>query len=192
MIHITCRLTAKNWDHLRNPTLGNRVWATFTFYLWIELFLLFSSVNSMGHIQLENEDDSSTIRLCQKWNEHLHAAGDTGSWILFLPLLTFSKNNQHETCFSRTQYFSYAFSAYAFTVLTLFFGARKSIRPACKKSAMRCWCGFLSGARCRLFAYGPADATAIPKPRHLLPHFNADCFYLSDTGLPMFSWQRGR
>ena len=25
MTHITCRLTAKNWDQLRNPTLGNRV-----------------------------------------------------------------------------------------------------------------------------------------------------------------------
>ena len=24
---------------------------------------------------------------------------------------------------------------------------------------MGCWCGYLSGARCRLFAYGPADAT---------------------------------
>ena len=32
MIHITCRLTAKNWDQLRNPTLGNRVWATFTLF----------------------------------------------------------------------------------------------------------------------------------------------------------------
>jgi len=31
--HITCRLTAKNWDQLRNPTLGNRVWATFTFFM---------------------------------------------------------------------------------------------------------------------------------------------------------------
>ena len=30
---ITCRLTAKNRDQLRNPTLGNRVWATFTFLL---------------------------------------------------------------------------------------------------------------------------------------------------------------
>ena len=30
MTHITCRLTAKNRDQLRNPTLGNRVWA---FYL---------------------------------------------------------------------------------------------------------------------------------------------------------------
>ena len=29
---------------------------------------------------------------------------------------------------------------------------------------MRCWCGCLSGARCRLFAYGPADATASQNP----------------------------
>jgi len=30
MTHVTCRLTAKNLDQLWNPTLGNRVWATFT------------------------------------------------------------------------------------------------------------------------------------------------------------------
>ena len=29
MTHVTCRLTAKNRHQLRNPTLGNRVWATF-------------------------------------------------------------------------------------------------------------------------------------------------------------------
>ena len=29
MTHITCRLTVKNRDQLRNPTLGNRVWASF-------------------------------------------------------------------------------------------------------------------------------------------------------------------
>ena len=28
MTHVTCRLTAKNRDQLRNPTLGNRLWAT--------------------------------------------------------------------------------------------------------------------------------------------------------------------
>ena len=33
MTHVTCRLTAKNRDQLRNPALGNRVWATFAFYL---------------------------------------------------------------------------------------------------------------------------------------------------------------
>jgi len=31
MTRVTCRLTAKNRDQLLNPTLGNRVWATFTF-----------------------------------------------------------------------------------------------------------------------------------------------------------------
>jgi len=32
MTRVTCRLTAKNRDQLGNPTLGNREWATFTFY----------------------------------------------------------------------------------------------------------------------------------------------------------------
>jgi len=32
MIHVTCRLTAKNWHQLRNPTLGNRGYLNF-FYL---------------------------------------------------------------------------------------------------------------------------------------------------------------
>ena len=32
MTHVTCRLTANNRDQLRNPMLGNRVWATFTFF----------------------------------------------------------------------------------------------------------------------------------------------------------------
>ena len=31
MTHVTCRLIAKNRDQLRNPTLDNRIWATFTF-----------------------------------------------------------------------------------------------------------------------------------------------------------------
>ena len=31
MIHVTCRLTAKIRDQLRNPTLGNRVRADFAF-----------------------------------------------------------------------------------------------------------------------------------------------------------------
>jgi len=35
---------------------------------------------------------------------------------------------------------------------------------------MKC-CGYLSGARHRLFAYGPADATAIPKPPTSLATF---------------------
>jgi len=58
--------------------------------------------------------------------------------------------------------------------------------PACKNLVMTCWCGYLSGVRCILFAYGPADATASQNPifsHHLDPHW----FYLSGTGLPRLS-----
>jgi len=50
------------------------------------------------------------------------------------------------------------------------------------------WCRL----RCRLFAHGPADAIAISKPHHLLPHSNPDWFHLSGAGLPRLSWKRGR
>ena len=38
---------------------------------------------------------------------------------------------------------------------------------ACKNWVMRYWCGYLSGARCRLFACGPADATVSKTPLSL-------------------------
>ena len=34
MTHVTCRLTAKNQNQLRNHTLGSQVWANFTFFTW--------------------------------------------------------------------------------------------------------------------------------------------------------------
>ena len=46
----------------------------------------------------------------------------------------------------------------AFSASTLLVG-RQEGHPACKNRVVGCWCGYLSGARCRL-AYGPADATA--------------------------------
>ena len=73
----------------------------------------------------------------------------------------------------------------AFGALTLLVG-RQEEHPACKN----CCCGYLSGATCRLFAYGPADATAVPKPHNLLPHLNPDRFYLSGTGLPRLPLKR--
>ena len=33
MTHVACRLTAKNRDQLRNPTLSSRVWVTITFLI---------------------------------------------------------------------------------------------------------------------------------------------------------------
>jgi len=50
------------------------------------------------------------------------------------------------------------FSAVAFSALTLLVG-RQEGHPACKKTVVGCWHGYLSGVRCRL-AYGPDDATA--------------------------------
>jgi len=79
---------------------------------------------------------------------------------------------------------------YAFGALTLLAGCQED-HPACKNWVMRCLCGYLSAARCRLFAYGSADATAIPKPHHLLLRLNPDWFYLSGTGLPRLSRKRG-
>ena len=34
----------------------------------------------------------------------------------------------------------------------------------CKNWVMRCWCGYLSGAKCILFPYGTVDATASQNP----------------------------
>jgi len=40
MTRVTCRLTAKNRDQRRNPTLGNLVWATCTFFTLLYSHLL--------------------------------------------------------------------------------------------------------------------------------------------------------
>ena len=70
---------------------------------------------------------------------------------------------------------------YAWSILPSVFqhcwlGVRKSIPPV-KNRLMRRWCGYLSGGRCRLFAYRPADATTSQNP-NLLPHLNPDWLHL--------------
>jgi len=50
-----------------------------------------------------------------------------------------------------------------------------------KHWVMMCWCDDLSEVRCRLFLYGPADATAIPKTHHLTP-------FKSRLVLPFWYW----
>jgi len=49
---------------------------------------------------------------------------------------------------------------YAFSALTLLVG-RQEEHPVCYNWVMRCWRGHQSGTRCRLFSYGPAEATAL-------------------------------
>ena len=66
------------------------------------------------------------------------------------------------------------------------------MHPACKKLSDEMLVCYLSSVTCGLLAYGPADATAIPKPYHILRHLNSHWFYLSDIGLPRLSRKRGR
>ena len=75
--------------------------------------------------------------------------------------------------------FSTGQMTFAFIALTLLVGWQEG-QPACKNWVVRCWRGYLFGARCRL-AYGPADATAT---HYLLLQYNPDWFYLSGTGSP--------
>jgi len=53
---------------------------------------------------------------------------------------------------------------------------RQEEHPACKKFEWRCALVVLSGARCKWFAYGPADATATPSSL-------ATCFIKIQIGL---------
>jgi len=52
---------------------------------------------------------------------------------------------------------------FAFSASTLLVG-RQEEHLVCKNWVMMYWCGYLSGARCRLFACGPADTTASQNP----------------------------
>ena len=65
----------------------------------------------------------------------------------------------------------------AFNALTLFVGHHEE-HPACKTWVMRCWCGYLSGARCRLLAWS-SWCQCIPKSDYLWwPHLTPDWLYL--------------
>ena len=67
--------------------------------------------------------------------------------------------HNQSTLFSKP--FSCALSS--FSALTLLVGCQEE-HQASENWVMRCWCGYLSEARCMLFAYGPADANASQNP----------------------------
>ena len=63
------------------------------------------------------------------------------------------------SCLSKIQiYFTFLVPAFAFSALTLLVGWQEG-HPACKNWVVRCWLGYLSGARCRL-----AYAQLMPLP----------------------------
>ena len=57
--------------------------------------------------------------------------------------------------------------------------------PSCKSWGMRCWRGYLSGARCRWLAY---DAIAILSS---LASVKSRMVYLFAAGLPKLCWKKG-
>jgi len=59
MTYVTCRLTANNRDQLRNPTLDNRVWATF--YLLLACLQLCISLHTYIHA-------GSHIKVLPEWH----------------------------------------------------------------------------------------------------------------------------
>jgi len=70
-----------------------------------------------------------------------------------------------------------------FSALTLL--VRKGIWLV-RNWVMWCWRGYLSGARCKWFACGPADATATPSS---IASLKPRMVYLSGAGLPGLSWK---
>jgi len=74
------------------------------------------------------------------------------------------------------------------SALTLLVGCHEG-HLACKKRVVRYWHGYLSAARCKWLAYGPADATATP----IISCSNKiRMVYLSSASLPRLSWKKGR
>jgi len=65
---------------------------------------------------------------------------------------------------------------------------RKGIRPV-KKLSGGVWRGYLFGAKCKCFAYGPADAATTPSP---LAPVKSRMVYLSGAGLPRLTWKKRR
>ena len=52
---------------------------------------------------------------------------------------------------------------------------------------VRYWRGYLSGVRCKWFAYGPADATATPSS---LARVKSRMVYFSGAALPRLPWKK--
>jgi len=68
MTHTTCRLTAKNRDQLWNPTLSNRIQATFTF-TFLRHHEHEMQVSNIEEIKQQVSELQQTINTEFKWHE---------------------------------------------------------------------------------------------------------------------------
>jgi len=92
---------------------------------------------------------SCTLRLL---NELVHTASTPPT--LCLPIV------HNQSYWFRFRIFNNRDKRFAFSALVLSAG-RQEEHPACKNWVTRCWCGCLSGVRCKLSAYGPGDAKTV-------------------------------
>ena len=91
-----------------------------------------------------------------------HTAGTRGLWVTMARnslLMDMQSPFTSGTChyLQLCMNFNYVPVTVVFSALTLLVGQQEGHRPV-TNSSVKCWHGYLSGARCRL-AYGPPDAT---------------------------------
>jgi len=75
--HVTCRLTAKNWDQLRNQTLGNPVWTL--------LFLSQQMLTAIKHVADDIWLPGTSMHLGQS-SRKTHISTSTVSHLLILSI----------------------------------------------------------------------------------------------------------
>ena len=89
MTHVTRRLTAKNRDQLRNPTLGNRVWATFTYYSTTQVQSIWYRCKSCGNCSRDlkrgNEVVSQWTGVSRDWHVAVQLRQSTARHLSSVP-----------------------------------------------------------------------------------------------------------
>ena len=95
--HVTCRLTAKNRDQLRNPTLGNRVRATFTFTIFFQ-FLVYDA-----DLRLANVTATKATPLTRTHEQHSPRQAENGD--CSTPILSLRFTSYHRTLSRAHAYF---------------------------------------------------------------------------------------
>jgi len=83
MTHVTCRLTAKNRDRLRNPMLGNWVWATFTSFfteqagidtetlLWLAVWCVIVVTEEDWQGEVDSDAEFNSVFIISSWSRRI-------------------------------------------------------------------------------------------------------------------------
>ena len=123
----------------------------------------FTSIfQSVSHT-LNDKWTASQLNACIRYTQtHTHTQVQTDGHVENImanhKLLQYSQYRLHHCCHlpNKVQNIDHMSGiSVDFSALMLLVGRQEEL-SASKNWVMRCWCGYLSAARCRLFAYGPA------------------------------------